>query len=210
VTDDSGFDGTVPPYGVWINGDSPTVLVDLVAVEGDLSYAARLFASVADDDAPDARGDVRRAMWEAGLLAYRRAFANGWVLLAKKRPRVPPPVAEGLAPLRDEGDWIRALADQLIAHHQANASEKPRVYVVLTNPEIGRAIEGVNWMGARADGPDSDVARRASEAAGELAAGIRTIVSELAEAMLSEAKQRDLDELYHRAQPLAPPAPPPA
>lgn len=72
--------------GTVLTGDTPSLIADLRSVETDLRYAARLFVRVAELD-PDADADARQALYDAGVIAYRRGFTGGRSLVTKGQSR---------------------------------------------------------------------------------------------------------------------------
>lgn len=200
----------VPIYGTTLAGETPSLIADLRSIENDLRYAARLFVRVAEVD-PDVDADLRQALFDAGAIAYRRGFTSGRSLLTKGRSRtkVPDEIINSLNEERRRAhEAVLERANTHIAHRVSDA-EQGRVILLLNNPALGQAVQGVAWFTARFVGPESDDALRSAKTAELIAGSIESFIEAVQTALLESAAGRDLDSLYATAHPMGDEPPPP-
>lgn len=196
-------EGGLPMYGTVLVGDTPSFIADLQSVEADLRYAARLFARVASIE-PDVDADLRRALYDAGAIAYRRGFTSGRSLVTKGQSRttVPDEIVNTLdVERRQAHKRVIERANTHIAH-RVSAEEQGKLILLLSNPAIDHAVQGVTWFTVRFVGPFKEEAQRASETADLLADSIALVVESVQSQLLESAKQRDIEHLYATALPM--------
>lgn len=193
----------IPMYGTVLTGETPSLIADLRSIEHDLRYAGRVFARLADVTSEE-DADLRRALYDAGAIAYRRGFTTGRSLVTKNRSRTKVP-DEIIGLLDDEG---RRAHDAVLEHanthiaHRVSDGEQGRVILILTNPSLGQEVQGVAYFFARFMGPDRDAALRAASTAELLAASINEFIESVQHDLIESATERDLDGLYATARPL--------
>lgn len=194
--------GMVPMWGLAMGGDGPARLADLSSVALDLGFAAEAFHRVAEMD-EEADSLARRALWDAGVIAYRRGFNTGRSLLAKApREHLPQAVVDALDPaLRQAHDEVLEEANQHVAHRVAE-HEQARVILLLSNPKVGRWVDGLTMFHMRYIGADEERARAAALVASALQEAAAAEVEAFQQGLIEAAKGQDLDALYRAAHPL--------
>jgi hypothetical protein len=200
---ESASEDMVPMYGMVLSGETPSLIADLRSIETDLRYAARLFERVAHTS-PDGEPDLRRALYDAGAIAYRRGFTSGRSLVTKGRSRskVPDDILDSLDPeVRRAHEAVLERANTHIAHRVSEA-EQGRVLLLLNNPSMGQAIQGIGYFSARFVGPSVEDALRDVEVAQSLADSVAAFVEIVQGELLEAAKERDLESLYDSATPM--------
>lgn len=196
----------LPFYGVGITGPVPALMADLGSIARDLEFAAAAFAEMEARFPPDKDPQdelIFRALSEAALIAYRRAFEGGKSLLQKaKRPVVSQDVVASLGPAAQKmHDVIWEASNRHIAH-RVNYYEQASVQVTLSNPTVGREVLGCGVISFRSTGFDDAKLVRARDLATRLAESVRTQLGEVAAGLIEEIKKENLDELYERARPM--------
>lgn len=190
-------------YGTVLTGDTPSFIADLRSVETDLRYAARLFVMVAELD-PDVDADARQALYDAGAIAYRRGFTSGRSLVTKgqSRTKVPDEIVNSLdSEGRQAHERVLERASTHIAHRVSD-EEQGRLILLLSNPAIDHAVQGVTWFTVRFVGPFREEAQKAAETADLMADSIAAVVESIQTQLLESAKQRDIETLYATARPM--------
>jgi hypothetical protein len=104
--------------------------------------------------------------------------------------------------LRAVHDRLDDLTNKHVAHRVGDA-EQARVLLVLSNPVVGRSVDGVINLTLRFAMPDSDFLAGAALAAQQLRDAVRRELDELGQAIVEEMAGRDIDELYANSTPMA-------
>ena len=197
--------GMVPMWGLLLGGPGPARLADLRSILMDIVFAGDAFGRVAELDVDDPNTDpsVRRALWDAGVIAYRRGFTSGKALLAKaQREQLPQAVIDGLEPaLQQAHEEVIEEANRHVAHRVLE-HEAAQVILLLSNPAVGRSVEGVFGFHLRYVGADTDRARAAAAVAVLLQGFLTAEVEALEQGLIEAANRQDLDALYAAAGPM--------
>lgn len=193
----------VPVYGLPLSGPGPSKMADLNSAVVDLEFAARMFSLVATTNA-EANPDERRAFYDAACMAYRRCFASGRSLVTRgaARAKVPLEIVESLTESRRAAhDHVLHMANEHIAHRVADA-EQGKVLLLLDNPSLGKAVQGVFFLHLRFAGPTPTDARDAAATAQLLAECVGEFAAGVQQRLLAEAQSGDLEAFYAAASPL--------
>jgi hypothetical protein len=193
--------GMVPMYGLAVSGQLPGRIADLVSIHADLSFAEEAFRRVAVEETDMV---VRRACWDAGVIAYRRGFTGGKAFLQQRqgRSRISDVAIDALgADHREVHDHLLVVANEHVAHRVSDA-EQVIVQIVLSNPTVRRAVEGVAFLHGRYLGPFPERASKAADLAGMLREVVAAELESLRRVLMDTAKKRDLDSLYADATPM--------
>lgn len=189
---------TIPLYGVTLGGEFPSLLADVSSIVLDLAFAAETFARIGDDLSDPL---VRRALWDAGTVAYRRGFSTGRSLIDSKRARTRVP-EQLLDSLDEDGrtmhDRILREANQHIAHRVSDL-EQARVILLLANPVLSRKVLGVGPFTVRYLGPVTTDARLAAQVAANLRDAMAQQQQLLQQLMIEKAQEREVEEWYRDA-----------
>lgn len=161
-------DGVRVPL-VPISGGLPAWLADLASIAADLESAARFIGRYIElaqnrpSDGASAFDTDMQALWNAGVIAYRRAFTSGRSLVLPKESR--PKLADSiLAQLSEEGRATHeSLWDQANKHvaHRVADLEQARIYAALAPEGAERSIQGIARLHVRYIGPELTDAERA-------------------------------------------------
>ncbi|MHC3368743.1 hypothetical protein ACYAFX_28930 (plasmid) [Rhodococcus aetherivorans] len=199
-----------PPEGVplpmvSIGGAMPGWLADLDSIENDLSTAHMFLGryitlaerSPADND--DAVSVEMQALWNAALIAYRRAFTSGRSLILPKtsRPKLADQILDLLpAEARPVHDSLWSNANQHVAHRVSD-HEQAIVQVVLAPEGAKPEIVGLARLHARYIGPTIEDAKTALDLCAAVGAIVQRELDELTKGSTSAlATELDLASLY--------------
>jgi hypothetical protein len=152
-----------------ISGGLPAWLADLASIAADLETAHRFierYIELARNRPSDGESPVdtdMQALWNAGVIAYRRAFTSGRSLVLPKESR--PKLADKiLAQLSEDGRTTHeSLWDQANKHvaHRVADLEQARIYAALAPEGSEPSIQGVARLHVRFIGPDPADASKA-------------------------------------------------
>lgn len=128
------------------------LIADLDSMTRDFEFVAAACGKLLEaGDSPD-DAVVARALWEAVVISYNRAFASGVSHGSDapgSRTRIPNQAVEGLSPeLRAVHDNLRDERNRHIAHRDDDR-EQYLVHVILSNPTIGRGVIGTSVVPVR-------------------------------------------------------------
>lgn len=188
-------------YGKGISGPLPGTIADVASLASDFAFAQEAFARVAQEVLDDT---VRRALWDAGIVAYRRGFTGGRGFLQQHRGRTkisPDAVAALEPPMQELHEAILDEANRHIAH-RVDDREQVTVTLLLRNPLLGQVLEGVAVLHARYIGPFPERAAAASSLAGTLQAAMTVELERLKQTLLESAQRSDIAALYEGAVPM--------
>jgi hypothetical protein len=185
-----------PTLTVALDLPSARILADQIATIQDLQFVMecckRLLAELAE---PEEERDpaVPQALWSAALVAYGRCFARG------KRYGLTLDDVRSL-PLQGQvlkfHHWVIEERDK-VARHPADPFEVARVGTVLSPPgQPARRVEGITVLSASHVLVDGTGVRQLGALASELAKQLAGKAQEQQDAVLAEARQADLDDLY--------------
>ena len=108
----------------------------------------------------------------------------------------------GLEPaLQQAHEEVIEEANRHVAHRVLE-HEAAQVILLLSNPTVGRSVEGVSVFHVRYVGPGTDRARAAAAVAVVLQGFLAGEVEALEEGLIEAAKGEDLDALYTASHPL--------
>ncbi len=150
---------------------------------------------------------VARALWNAGLIAYRRALNTGRGHLVKKGSR--PRLLDDLVPMlsdtqKETHELAYEMANQHVAHRVGD-HELASVGILLNPPSAPRGVAGVALLGAHMIGPELGVAEKFAAVCevflNALEAERSQSLQALQEAVIATGS---LDELYAKAVPAEP------
>jgi hypothetical protein len=187
-------------YGKAVGGELPSRIADLLSAAIDVQFAQAAFERVANEKDEL----LTRALWEAGVIAYRRGFTSGRALLAadRSRTRVPSEIVENLEPpLQEIHASILEAANKHVAH-RVDDRELLKVILLLSNPVVARGVLGVTHIHARYVAPPAEEARDAGRLAELIRTEIEAAVKDLEEALVAEATKTDIAALYDGATPM--------
>ena len=192
-------------------------MADLESLAEDFGFAGHTFAQAAilaqqiDDPELVASDVVARALWEAGVISYRRGFSEGRPLVgggAQSRLRVTNTkvnelVADGVLSDADRAihDRLRRYGDKHVAHRVDDDAEQADVLVVLSNPSGDRRVLGLGTRAARLALPEVSFLESASHVAERLHASAIRERNELRRQIMNDMAEHDVDDLYAHAQP---------
>ncbi len=150
------------------------------------------------DDGPDA-ANLRRAIWTAACISYRRVFTTGKGHLDPQTPRQRPNdnftaalTPEQLAAHKD----VLETANRHVAH-RVNELEQVTISALLTPPPLDRAVASIGTMIAHYSGPiNAEEVQHFIGVCDLLLAGTRQEYTRLTEQALEVLRQRDLGEMY--------------
>ena len=135
----------VPYLHVGITGPAAGHLADMISIAQDLNLAERCTRSYAGTQQPednDSRSLLRQALWNAGLIAYRRAFTSGRSLIVDRASRLN--LRDQLLALVDDASrdvhrqaW--EMANEHVAH-RAGQQEQGTVNAILHPPPDRRVL----------------------------------------------------------------------
>lgn len=185
-----------PPIGV--NGPNAARIADWSSMVQDLTLAAECCERLARfPDEPQEGEDmvVRRALWQAAIISYGRAFTSGKGHQGQKREPFPDVVLDTLtAEQRELHDAVRDERNQHVGH-RVDEREQGLVNVYLTPPDRGRGVECVAAPLVTMVGPTREYVERVRNLAAYLAHHLTDGVRH-AQGVVLEAAKRDLDRLY--------------
>lgn len=178
---------------VVIEGQLPARIADLWSVGADLKFVADCCDELLVDPPTDESDPsvVRRALWEAAVIAYGRCYRNGkgHIEPGATRFRIPDTLIDQLDARtpgrRTTHDAALASRDQHIAH-RVSVDEQVRVVAFLAPAPLPRKVDGVMAFGAHLVEPMADAI-----------AELRDLVRTLREIVAS-----DLNRLLERAREL--------
>jgi hypothetical protein len=198
---------TVQYLSTAIEGKFPGVITDLHSIQGDLAFARDCAVAYLAGGAGAARTAlsseqalVARALWAAGVVAYRRAFAVGKGHIVPKAQRF------NIKKLREQvftseqqaaDDGLREMVDQYIAHRVSD-HELSKMYVFLAPPPMPREIAALGPMVATRIGPPPEVAQQLVENCTVLLEPINHAINEALDQQ-RRVIEPDLDRLYEWA-----------
>lgn len=174
---------------------SADLLADSVSIINDLRFViaccARLRDELGDGDADSL---VIQALWSSSVTTYARCFKDG-KRLGLKRSDVEGFDGTGALALHQ---WIMDMRNKHVAH-SVNPFESARVGVILASSNaaarevVGVAEMSMSWISATREGVES--VGRLSQM---LLERVEARHTEQHEAVLAEARQLDIDELYRQ------------
>ncbi|MCX5046582.1 hypothetical protein OG921_25755 [Aldersonia sp. NBC_00410] len=193
--------GLTGPLAAWVS-DLESIARDLnFARECAHGYATRLGAN---NELADPL--IAQALWNAGSIAYRRAFnsGRGHIENNASRPRLADKLVNLLTDEQTRAhEQVYEMANQHIAHRVGD-HEGATVVAFLNPPPHARAIAGVGTLGAHMIGPERTVAERLIDVCGvfleALAAEGQRCMTAIREDLDGNA---DLDAMYARAAEIA-------
>ena len=201
----------IPLIPVDIGSEIPLKIADLMSIDDDLEFArdcaAAYIARAFVDGQPvkstdEAQALVNRALWSAGIIAYRRVFTTS---RQNKEPRTPrfdlrPLLDALLTPAQQEAHKeVREIATHHVAHHDSDRT-LVKVLAFLDPPPYPRNLEElaaftVNWNASPC--PDAE---RFVEICNALIAYTKNEVKTLLDNLYNEMRQQDVDHLYELAE----------
>jgi hypothetical protein len=215
----TGDEDRLSKYTVPFGGHRAAGLADLYSLASDLEFAQQAFAVVAEivaeygDRESVAQDVVPRALWEAGLISYRRACTGGRPLLrdgVQHRLRFTRSLMDSLVSdelLSDEErathDRLFHLAEKHVAHRADDDAERAEVWLVLSNPSEGRRVETVGMRTTRPAIESATFRLSASKVAQHLHAIVETDRNNLARLVMMETNDA-MDDVYKHARPARP------
>jgi len=191
-----------------IQGGTTGAIADLLSLAGDVEYArwcAQTYLqwmSTGGPQGPEA-DNLRRAIWTAACISYRRVFTSGKGHLNPQTPRQ-----------RPNDNFTAALtSEQLAVHnsvletanrhvaHRVNELEQVIISALLNPPPLPRAISNIATMMLHYLGPkDAEEVEHFIAVCDLLLAGTRHEYGRLSDQALEDLRQRDLDEMYAAAE----------
>jgi hypothetical protein len=185
---------------VGISGDRPTAFADLTSLTEDLEFAGRAFerAMQLNDGSLE-----HRALWEAGLISYRRCFEEGRPAVSggyRSRLEIPFALVDELfandEDLRAVHLKMLELAKQHVAHRSHATATQSSVVLLLSDPSMGREVLGVHCFTMQFAVPTDEFIAQAIAVSARLFAALSVERKELADTILGEFQAREPLELY--------------
>jgi hypothetical protein len=165
---------------------------DLLSIQQDLAFAsqsARKFSVV--DETEDADGVLRRALWGAAVVAYRRCFTSGrgHGLVKRTRLVVPQAAIDLLSPdLHEIHQLAMKEANEHVAHRVDDELSPMPISLLFHNDDSGvAAVAGIALLGAIYIGPLPERSKLFGGLAEQLGATISTMAQAKQEELLSRA-----------------------
>ena len=164
---------------------------DLLSIQQDLAFAsqsARKFCVL--DQAEDGDGVLRRALWGAAVVAYRRCFTSGrgHGLIKRKRLVVPQEAIDLLSPnLQEVHQLAMKEANEHVAHRVDDELSQMPISLLFRNDDSGVAVlAGIALLGAIYIGPLPE----RSKLLGDLAEQLGATISTMAQVKQEEVRAR--------------------
>lgn len=200
-----GDDEWVPMYAAAVTGPHIHAAADLASLAADLEFAADAFARLVDID-PLVDGVLARALWDAGVIAYRRCFGGGKSMQVPGTARPPVP-ADIMGALDDNLQVLheRLLyeADKHVAHRVVSG-DQCRILIAVNNPALGRALVGPTIFYIRKLAANKDEVESARDLARRLHGEVHARRDAEMAIIDEETRAMDLDDIYAHAHPLEP------
>ena len=126
-----------------LSGNSAGKLADVVSLMGDIQFARDCAATYLQTS--PASELIRRALWTASCIAYRRVFTTGKGHLSPQTPRMKPNENFTNVLTSDQlavHNEVLAIANKHVAH-RVSELEKAKVVALLEPPPKPRAVVGI-------------------------------------------------------------------
>ncbi len=202
-------EGSASYLQVPLDGPAAGFTADLDSIARDLKFARSCAAAyVANEDHEDSEDHsiLLQALWNAGVISYRRATSKGTghLVTQGKRPRL----EKELVPLLSEEqrqvhEQVMDMADKHVAH-RVRDYEQARVVAVLEPPPGERRVVGIGVLGVHMIGPTPEVAQHLAEICALFLDVLSAQAAANNDALTKELNaSADLDELYRAATTLS-------
>ncbi len=150
-----------------------------------------------DEDPAEEDLLIRRALWAAAVIAYRRGFTGGRSLIGKGQPRrkIPDALMDSLSEeLQKAHNEVLDMADKHFAHRVSDL-EQIQVVLMLAPPPNPRAVIGAGHLMVKFVGPAPELLDQLSELAEMFEGTLQTEVAVLNQSLLDES-QPHAEALY--------------
>jgi hypothetical protein len=195
---------------VGLSGPVPGLIADLRSIGADLTFAAEcaeryssLLRSSGDGGNHSADDVVLHALWNAGAISYRSAFASGRAHLVSQGKRtvvedrlVDLLVEDAKAVHRD----VLEMANKHVAHRVGD-HEDAVIVAFLSAPPSPREVVGVGALSAHMIGPEGSVAEKLVDICRVFVEAMEGEINRLQDKLIADLKENaNLDDLYRQAQ----------
>jgi hypothetical protein len=181
-----------------LSGTAAGQIADLQSLLGDIQFA-RDCAQHYVDLPPDA-DLVRRALWTASCIAYRRVFTSGKGHLNPKNPRLRPNQNFTAALTTEQlkaHDEVLAIANKHIAH-RVGELEQVMVLALLNPSPMPRAVAGVGTMVVHMAAPANEVIQSFITVFDLLLGSTAQECQRLCEGAKQHLQQQDINAMYEQ------------
>jgi hypothetical protein len=191
-----------------LDGKMAGGIADLKSLAGDIEYARWCgqtylqWMGAHGPTGPEA-DNLRRALWTACCITYRRVFTNGKGHISPQQSRPQPNQNFKAALTHDHLAAHDSVLDTAYRHvaHRVNELELVQVSAVLNPPPLPRAVAGVSTLIAHYGGPiEPELVERFIAVCDVLLAGTNQEHERVTQQALTFLQQGDLDEMYAAAQ----------
>jgi hypothetical protein len=190
-----------------LKGKTPGEIADLQSLLADIRFARSCAKGYVEQIEQHPLGEpdpdlLKRALWTACCISYRRVFTKGKGHLHPQRPRTRPPddFTASLTPEQLEAhNKVLDTADKHIAH-RVGELEQVRVWALLNPPPLPRAVVGLPTKVVGYVGPDVETAKRFITVCELLFTGIHDEYKRVSAVFLTLLQHGDVDQMYADAQ----------
>jgi hypothetical protein len=208
TTPDSPGGKPIPALVLPLQGDASGGIADLLSLAGDVEYArwcAQTYLQWMGLDGPqgpDAE-NLRRAVWTAACITYRRVFQNGKGRLNPQKPRPKPNDKFTAALTPEQLEAHNSMLETATRHvaHRVNELELVEISAVLNPPPLPRGVADIGTMVVHYCGPkDAEEVERFISVCDVLLAGTHQDLAYLSQQLLTSLRNDNLDQMYANAR----------